>query len=150
MPTYELIAPRAYTTWRPRNRIPPLAAAFVLIKRWIERTRQRRALRPLNGAGVGLTRIGDRQSSRVERHLFRAALTSQPGHTTVSHDGQQPRPRIPFSIAVKVPYRAQHRVLNEILRVMLVAHQIARERVRIVEMRQDNSFEPIDVALGHC
>ena len=60
MPTYALIAPRAYTTWRPRNRIPPLAAAFVLIKRWIERTRQRRALGALDDAmlrDIGITRV---------------------------------------------------------------------------------------------
>jgi uncharacterized protein YjiS (DUF1127 family) len=60
MPTYELIAPRAYTTWRPRNRIPPLAAAFVLIKRWIERMRQRRALGSLDDAmlrDIGITRV---------------------------------------------------------------------------------------------
>jgi uncharacterized protein YjiS (DUF1127 family) len=60
MPTYQLIPPRAYTTWHPGNRIHPLAAAFVLIKRWIERTRQRRALGSLDDAmlrDIGVTRV---------------------------------------------------------------------------------------------
>ena len=60
MPTYELIAPRAYTAWRPRNQIHPLAGAFVMIKRWIERTRQRRALGGLDEPmlrDIGITRV---------------------------------------------------------------------------------------------
>jgi hypothetical protein len=80
---------------------------------------------------------------------LRAAVLSQPGHAAVSHDGQQPRPRVAFAIAVEVPQRTEHRVLDDILRVVLVAQEIARERVRIVQMRQHNSFEALDVALGH-
>ena len=60
MPTYQLIAPRAYTIWRPRNRIHPLVAAYLMIKRWIERTRQRRALGSLDDAllrDIGITRV---------------------------------------------------------------------------------------------
>ena len=60
MPTYELIAPRAYATWRPRHDVHPFAAAFVPIKRWIERTRQRHALAGLDDAmlrDIGITRV---------------------------------------------------------------------------------------------
>jgi uncharacterized protein YjiS (DUF1127 family) len=59
MPTYQLIAPRTYSTWRPRHEPHPLAAAVVLIKRWIARTRQRRALGGLSDQmlrDIGITR----------------------------------------------------------------------------------------------
>ena len=59
MPTHQLIAPRAYTTWRPRHELPPLVAGYLMIKRWIERTRQRRALGSLDDAmlrDIGITR----------------------------------------------------------------------------------------------
>ena len=59
MPTHQLIAPRAYTTWRPRHETPPLVAGCLMIKRWIERTRQRRALASLDDAmlrDIGITR----------------------------------------------------------------------------------------------
>ena len=60
MPIYELIAPRAYSTWRPRHTMHPFAAALVLIKRWIERTRQRHALGGLDDQmlrDIGITRV---------------------------------------------------------------------------------------------
>jgi uncharacterized protein YjiS (DUF1127 family) len=60
MPTYQLIAPRAYTTWRPRRQTPALIAAYLMIKRWIERTRQRRALGSLDDTmlrDIGVTRV---------------------------------------------------------------------------------------------
>ena len=60
MPTYQLIAPRAYTTWHPRHAVHPAAAAFVMIRNWIERTRQRRALAGLDDTmlrDIGITRV---------------------------------------------------------------------------------------------
>jgi hypothetical protein len=69
--------------------------------------------------------------------------------TAIAYDREQPRPSVAVTIAVEVAERAQHRVLDDILRIMLVAQKIARERVRIVQMRQYNSFEPLYVALRH-
>jgi uncharacterized protein YjiS (DUF1127 family) len=60
MPTYDLMLPRTYSTWRPRHDVHPFAAAFALIKSWIERTRQRRALGGLDEAmlrDIGITRV---------------------------------------------------------------------------------------------
>jgi uncharacterized protein YjiS (DUF1127 family) len=60
MPTYQLIAPRTYSTWRARHDLHPFAAAVVLIRRWIERARQRRALASLDEAmlrDIGITRV---------------------------------------------------------------------------------------------
>lgn len=59
MPTYDLMLPRTYSTWRARSDVP-FAAAFVMIKRWIARTRQRRALAGLDEAmlrDIGITRV---------------------------------------------------------------------------------------------
>ena len=39
--------------------------------------------------------------------------------------------------------------MNDILRVVLVAEQVPRERVRIVQVRQDDALEPLQVALVH-
>ena len=44
----------------PRHDLHPFAAAFVLIRRWIERTRQRRALASLDEPmlrDIGITRV---------------------------------------------------------------------------------------------
>jgi uncharacterized protein YjiS (DUF1127 family) len=61
MPTFDLyLPPKAYSTWRSKQAIHPLAAAFVLIARWIERTRQRNALAGLNDhelRDIGITRV---------------------------------------------------------------------------------------------
>lgn len=60
MPTYQLTAPRSYSAWRPRHEPHPLAAAFLLMKGWIERARQRRALAELDDQmlrDIGVTRV---------------------------------------------------------------------------------------------
>ncbi len=60
MPTFDLIAPRAYSTWHPRRGRHPLAAAVAVVNRWIERTRQRHALASLDEAmlrDIGITRV---------------------------------------------------------------------------------------------
>jgi len=60
MPTFDLyLSPKAYSTWRPKQHIHPVAAAFTLISRWIERARQRQALAALNDRelrDIGITR----------------------------------------------------------------------------------------------
>jgi uncharacterized protein YjiS (DUF1127 family) len=60
MPTYDLYLPRTFSTWRPRRGPARFAAAFVMIRRWIERTRQRRALAGLDDQmlrDIGITRV---------------------------------------------------------------------------------------------
>ncbi len=60
MPTYDLYPPRTYSTWRARHEPHPFVAALLLIQRWIERTRQRRALGGLDEAmlrDIGITRL---------------------------------------------------------------------------------------------
>jgi uncharacterized protein YjiS (DUF1127 family) len=59
MPTYNLYLPCASSTWRPRRDVHPFAAAFVMIRNWIERTRQRHALAGLDDQmlrDIGITR----------------------------------------------------------------------------------------------
>jgi uncharacterized protein YjiS (DUF1127 family) len=60
MPTLDLyLPPKAYATWRTRVPRRPLTASIGLIARWIERTRQRRALAGLDHRAlrdIGITR----------------------------------------------------------------------------------------------
>jgi uncharacterized protein YjiS (DUF1127 family) len=60
MPTFDLyLPPKACSTWRRKEPIHPVAAAFVLIYRWIERARERQALAALNDhelRDIGITR----------------------------------------------------------------------------------------------
>ena len=61
MPTFDLYLPRTYAAWRAKRQpIPLVAAAWLLIARWIERTRQRNALAGLNDhqlRDIGITRL---------------------------------------------------------------------------------------------
>src|SRR4029079_1060132 len=106
--------------------------------------------RSLNGTRVRLARVGERQRTGVEgQNIPRVAMLPKPGHAAIPHDGQQPGSRVPVAKALEVADRAEHGVLNDVLRVVLVAQEIACERVRIVQMRKDHSLESVDVALGH-
>ena len=51
--------------------------------------------------------------------------------------------------AAIVPPRAQIRFLHDILRVMLVAHEMTRERVCIVEQGHDDLLEGLERAVRH-
>ena len=61
MPTIDLFLPRTYSTWHAtRERIHPVAAAWVLLATWIERARQRNALTALDDhqlRDIGITRL---------------------------------------------------------------------------------------------
>ena len=61
MPTFDLyLPPKAYSAWRRKEAIHPVAAAVALIARWIERARQRRALAALDDhtlRDIGITRV---------------------------------------------------------------------------------------------
>ena len=63
MPTLDLhLPPHTHSTWarkRPTDAAPPLIAGLVLVARWIERARQRRALASLSDhelRDIGITR----------------------------------------------------------------------------------------------
>jgi len=61
MPTFDLtLPPKACSAWHPKQPIHPVAAAFVLMARWIERARQREALASLSDhelRDIGITRV---------------------------------------------------------------------------------------------
>jgi uncharacterized protein YjiS (DUF1127 family) len=61
MPTFDLyLPPKAYSASHPKQPIHPVAAAFVLMARWIERARQREALASLSDHelhDIGISRI---------------------------------------------------------------------------------------------
>jgi len=61
MPPFGLYLPPApYSAWRAKRAIHPVAAAFVLAARWIERARQRKALAALDDhqlRDIGITRL---------------------------------------------------------------------------------------------
>ena len=61
MPTFDLyLPPKAYAAWRPKRPVHPVAAAFELVARWIERARQRDALAALDDHAlrdIGITRV---------------------------------------------------------------------------------------------
>src|SRR6185437_2673898 len=76
-------------------------------------------------------------------------LPPLPRPAAVAHDREEPGTRVPVAKAGEKAKRPQRRVLHRILRVVLVAQQIAGERVRVVEMRQDQRFEPLDLLWYH-
>ncbi|MGB9366491.1 MAG: DUF1127 domain-containing protein [Xanthobacteraceae bacterium] len=61
MPTVDLyLPPKAYTAWRRKEPIHPVADAVSLIASWIERSRQRRLLAALDDHAlrdIGITRV---------------------------------------------------------------------------------------------
>ena len=51
MPTLDLyLPPRTHSAWRAKRHIHPVAAAWMLISSWVERSRQRQALGALEDA----------------------------------------------------------------------------------------------------
>ena len=73
MPTVDLyLPPKAYSSWRSKQPIHPFAAAFVVIARWMERTRQRNALAALDDHSlrdIGITRI--KATSEAEKPFWK-------------------------------------------------------------------------------
>jgi uncharacterized protein YjiS (DUF1127 family) len=61
MPTYDLyLRPEPHSVWRPKRRLHPVAAAWVLVSSWIARVRQREALAALDDhtlRDIGITRV---------------------------------------------------------------------------------------------
>ena len=61
MPTTDFFLPRTYSNWHAkREPIHPVAAVWVLLATWIERTRQRKSLAGLDDhqlRDIGITRV---------------------------------------------------------------------------------------------
>jgi uncharacterized protein YjiS (DUF1127 family) len=61
MPTFDLyLPPKAYSAWRAKTPLHPLAAAWTPLVRWIERARQRQVLAGLEDRvlrDIGITRV---------------------------------------------------------------------------------------------
>jgi len=61
MPTLDLyLPPRTHSAWRAKRHIHPVAAAWMLISSWVERSRQRQALAALDDHSlrdIGITRV---------------------------------------------------------------------------------------------
>src|SRR5262249_46385837 len=72
-----------------------------------------------------------------------------PSQAAIADDGEQPGPRVAVAIGLEVAQRAERRILHGVLRLVWVAKQIAGERVRIVQMRQHDSLETVDVFGSH-
>src|SRR5256885_16843452 len=47
---------------------------------------------------------------------------------------------------MEIPQRAQRGVLHDVLSVVIVARQVARQRIRGVQMRQHDGFESLELA----
>jgi len=76
-------------------------------------------------------------------------MSSLPGKTAIADDRQKPGARVTVAIAIEVADCPQHGVLNRVLRVVLVAKEIARERIRVVQVWDDDSLESLDISLRH-
>src|SRR5207249_6930616 len=77
----------------------------------------------------------------------RRSIGAQPRPAGVAHDREQPRPRLAAQ-AVEMAVGAQHRFLEHVLGVVVVAREPAREVVRRVEMRQHKRL--VARAVGHA
>ena len=77
------------------------------------------------------------------------ALAAPRTERGVAHDREQPgaraRPLLPAE-AVEILERAQGGVLHDVFGVVLVPRQVARQRVRGVQVRQHDGFESRQLA----
>src|SRR5438067_1501413 len=83
-----------------------------------------------------------------DRHAI-DPMPPKPGMAAIANDGEQPCPRVTVAVAIEVSEGSEDGVLNDILRIVLVAKEIVRKRVRVIEMREHESLEGLDVTLRH-
>src|SRR4051812_26356788 len=79
-------------------------------------------------------------------------IPSPPGERGVPHNRQDPGSavaRLGPAESVEVLERPEIRILHDILSVVLVAREIARQRVRGVQVRQHDGFESAKLAWVH-
>ena len=86
----------------------------------------------------------------VELGLERVAPgATPPAVRGVADDREQPGPRAPFLSTPEPPEiaeRAEARLLGDVLRVVVVACEVARQGVPGVQVRQDHGFESRELA----
>jgi len=70
-----------------------------------------------------------------------------PRPAAVTQDGKKPRSWVTAAEGIDISKRAERGILDDVLRVVLVAQQVAGERVRIVEMRQYERFEALTLLI---
>ena len=76
----------------------------------------------------------------VHRHQLQRLAT--PAVTLAPHDREQPRARVRVAPQrVEIPDGTQDRLLRGVLRVAGVVHEIARQHVRGIEVRQNHALE---------
>src|SRR5690242_13229286 len=83
------------------------------------------------------------------RRLSVMSIAVVPGSHGVADDREQPRPALPgFAApeAAEVAKRAQGRFLHDVLRVVGVPRQVARQRVGGVQMWEHDRFESLEFA----
>jgi len=116
----------------------------------VERAAERFRDRAIEQARFGVL-VRDRIAVQllVERCAERVgAVSAPPGVGGVAHDRQQPGTRAAALLPAEpadILERAQVGVLHDVLRVVVVPRQIARQRVRGVEMRQHDGFESLEL-----
>ncbi len=78
-------------------------------------------------------------------HFIRTGrpILVQPGVASISHDREEPCPHVATLVAVEKTERAQAGFLRNVLRVLIVPRQPAREVVRSVQVRQDGLLEAL-------
>src|SRR5712671_499252 len=79
-----------------------------------------------------------------------AAVPAPPGVRGVAHDRQQPRAAVAGTAlspeAAEVLERTQVGVLHDVLRVVVITREVARQRVSGVQVRQHDRFESLQLA----
>src|SRR5256885_1950652 len=112
----------------------------------IERATQRFPRRPAQQLGLRMLvrhRAAVLRLVELRREHLGAPAAPQ-AVSRIAHDRQQPGARAALVVAaeaVEMLERPQAGVLNDVLRLVLVPHQVARQRVRGIEVRQDDGFE---------
>lgn len=79
----------------------------------------------------------------VESDALCMVSPSAPGVAAMSHDRKKPRALVAATEARVEPPCAQIRFLHHVLRIVLVVQEMARQRVRVINQRDDVVLEAI-------
>src|SRR3954466_4953563 len=100
---------------------------------------------------IGREAIGTISAVRlvVVRHILGAALFPSPAVATVANDGEQPGALVSTPKTRVVPPRAQIRLLHDVLRLVLVAHDVPGKCVGSVHQGNELLLEAVEKAVSH-
>src|SRR5437660_487160 len=87
-------------------------------------------------------------SAEQAGHVLRGTLPT-PRIRAVSHDGEEPRALVAAVKTAEISPSAQIRLLHDVLRVVLIAKEMSRKRIRVVEQGHDGLLEAIQNAVAH-